>query len=87
MSTKKGVVTAVDIERSSCRVLTDNMQFLSDVTWKGSAGGTSGYGDSNTPQEMDQVYDVDDEAVRDGDRLEKRRFAGAVLADEERDAA
>ena len=53
MSTKKGVVTAVDIERSSCRVLTDNMQFLSDVTWKGSAGGTSGYGDSNTPQEMD----------------------------------
>ena len=68
MSTKKGVVTAVDIERSSCRVLTDNMQFLSDVTWKGSAGGTSGYGDSNTPQEMDQVYitQMDNKWVIDG---------------------
>lgn len=53
---KKGFITAVDIERATCRVLTENMQFLSDVTWKALCGGAGGYGDSSTPQEMDQVY-------------------------------
>ena len=56
MATKKGFVTAVDVERSTCRVLTDNMQFLSDVSWRGTAGGSGGFGDTATPQEMDQVY-------------------------------
>lgn len=53
---KKGMVTAVDIERSTCRVLTEDMQFLNNVQWRSLVGGSSGYGYSTTPQECDQVY-------------------------------
>lgn len=53
---KKGMVTAVDIERSTCRVLTEDMQFLNNVEWRSIVGGSSGYGYSATPQECDQVY-------------------------------
>ena len=53
---KKGMVTAVDIERSTCRVLTEDMQFLNNVEWRSLVGGSSGYGYSATPQECDQVY-------------------------------